>query len=354
MQIKSLRLVNYRNIKNIKILPFDKMNVICGENAQGKTNILEAIWLLTGAKSFRGNADSSFINFNEKRAVTEAEFESKGVLNSIKMEFNEKRTAFYNEKPLSNPSKLASCFNAIVFSPADLSIVKDGPDKRRRFLDIGIGQLYPQYIEILKNYVRAVKQRNRIIKELKYDSTVEVLLDSYENEIAENGIKIIKFRKNYIEKISAFMPEIYKNLSGGKENIEIIYLANVSESMIKEMLKAGRKKDSLSGVTGEGPHRDDIVFKINGTDARSFGSQGQKRSIALALKFAGAEVIKEKFGEYPVCLLDDVMSELDVKRQNYILNHIKEWQSFITCCDPASVERLKEGKIFEIKEGEVI
>ncbi len=354
MQIKNLKLINYRNLKNIEILPDEKMNVICGENAQGKTNIIEAIWLFTGAKSFKNQLENSFVNFNEKKAKTEMAFLSGGTQNTARMEFSEKRTAFFNEKALVNPSKLASVFNAIVFSPADLSLVTSGPEKRRKFLDIGIGQLYPLYIEILKNYIRAVKQRNQIIKDYKYDASLSVLLDSYEEEIAAEGEKIINYRKKYIEKLSLYMPEIYNNLTSGREKTEIIYKQNINAGKLKESLFENRKNDSFSGVTSIGPHRDDVEFNINGINARTFGSQGQKRSIALSLKFAGAEVINENFGEYPVCLLDDVMSELDVNRQNYVLNHIKEWQSFITVCEPSSVERLKNGKIFVVKNGEII
>lgn len=353
MRVERLSCQNFRNLSNITIYPDSEMNVICGENAQGKTNIIEALWLFTGAKSFRASKDSSFINFNSDEAKCEIEFISAGVKNDAQMKFGEKRTAFLNEKPLSNPSKLAGSFNAIVFSPADLSLIKDGPAGRRRFLDVAIGQLYPNYIEILKSYTRAVSQRNKIIKEYKFDASLSVMLDVFEEEIASSGSKIIKYRRRYLEETVKYVPSIYSGLSGGKENIEAFYITLCDENELKAKLFEKRKEDMFSGVTSVGPHRDDIEFKINGTDVRLYGSQGQKRSSALSLKLAQAEIIKSNTGEYPICLLDDVMSELDPVRQNYIFNHIKGWQSFITCCDPSSVERLKEGKIFTVSNGEV-
>ena len=204
MKIERLKCINYRNIKFAEIYPDSGMNVICGENAQGKTNLIEAIWLFTGAKSFRNNKDSSFILFGEKKSRTELDFTANGVENNALMEFYEKRTAFLNEKALSNPSKLAGSFNAIIFSPVDLSLVKDGPQVRRRFLDIAIGQLYPTYITVLQDYTRAVKQRNQIIKELKFDASISVMLDIFEKEIAENGLKLVKYRQKYIDVIKKY------------------------------------------------------------------------------------------------------------------------------------------------------
>ena len=354
MKVNSLSLKNFRNIKEIN-LEFDKgMNVICGENAQGKTNIIESLWLFTGAKSFRNSKDASFIKFGEEKGLSETEFVFAGVNTQARMEFSEKRIAFLNEKKLSSPSLLAGNFNAIVFSPSDLSLITEGPSFRRKFLDIAIGQLYPNYIEILKNYMRAVTQRNQIIKDYRYDGSVSVMLDVFETEIVSSGKKIIDYREKYVEILNKYIPKIYNGLSGGREEITSVYVTNCPAIMLEERLKEKRKEDMFTSVTSVGPNRDDLEFKINGIDARNFGSQGQKRSVALTLKLSQAEVIKEITGEYPICLLDDVMSELDVIRQNYILNHIKEWQSFITCCDPTNTERLKEGKIFTVKNGEVI
>ena len=194
-------------------------------------------------------------------------------------------------------------------------------------------------------------QRNRIIKDYRYDKTLSVMLEVFENEIVESGNKIINYRKKYINILNRYIEDIYSGISWGKEKIKTEYISKSGDILDLENIKKSREKDMFTSTTSIGPHRDDINFKINDISARNYGSQGQKRSVALSLKLAGAEVIKEISGEYPICLLDDVMSELDEKRQNYILNHIRNWQSFITCCDTSNIKNLKEGKIIKIKNG---
>lgn len=351
MKINSLTCKNFRNIEEINIIPCEEMNVICGENAQGKTNIIESIWLFTGAKSFRGAKDNEFIKFGTEKAVINLEFESFGVENEAQIIIDSQKKAILNQKPLKSTSLLAGNFNAIVFSPTDLSLVKDGPSARRKFLDIAIGQLKPSYINLLRDYIRAVTQRNKIIKEYKFDSTLSIMLDVFEEEIAEKGIKIIKERKEYTEKLKTFLPLIYEGISSGKEKLEVNYICSCKEEKFREELLKNRKEDMYSGVTSIGPHRDDLDFKINNISLRSFGSQGQKRSVALALKLAEAEIIKKEVGECPVILLDDVMSELDVNRQNFVLNHIKGMQSFLTCCEDFMLKSLQKGEKFTIYNG---
>ncbi len=352
MIVLDLECKNFRNLSNIHITPCENMNVICGENAQGKTNIIEAIWLFTGAKSFRGAKDSEFLKFSEEKAINNLNFESKGIKTKATLQFEDKKTAFLNDKKLKSVSALAGNFNSIVFSPIDLNIVSEGPKIRRKFIDLAICQIYPSYISVLKQYIRAVTQRNQAIKDFKYDSTVSVMLDVFENEIATLGKKIIDMRLRYLELLQDFLPILYDGISNGKEKLEVKYMPSTNENL-EEALKKTRKDDMFSGVTTIGPHRDDIDFKINDISARSYGSQGQKRSVALAVKLAEAEVINKKTGEYPVILLDDVMSELDKSRQNFVLNHTKEMQTFLSCCDPSNIENLKGGKIFNVKGGEV-
>jgi DNA replication and repair protein RecF len=353
MIVLNLECKNFRNLEEISLTPCEGMNVICGENAQGKTNLIEAIWLFTGAKSFRGAKDKDFVKFGLQKSVLNLSYKSEGIENNAKIEITDKKTAFFNENRQKSVSHLAGKFNAIVFSPNDLSLVSDGPSKRRKFVDTAIGQIYPTYIKILKDYTRAVVQRNQIIKDYKYDSTLSVLLDVFEAEIAENGVKIINLRKRYLNALDEFLPNLYDCISKGKEILETKYISNISDNLLQE-LKNSRKEDMYSGVTSVGPHRDDIEFKINGISARSFGSQGQKRSVALAVKLAEAEVIRNKTGECPVILLDDVMSELDKTRQNFVLNHIEGMQSFLTCCDESNIENLKSGKKFIIRNGGIV
>lgn len=353
MLIQNIQIKNFRNIKSADISFDEKMNVISGENAQGKTNIIEALWLFCGAKSFRGAKDASFIKFGEKEAKTEINFISGGIEHNAQMIFGEKRNAVLDENNLKSTSELAGSLKAVVFSPLDIMLINGGPDKRRRFLDVSIGQLYPKYIFLLRKYNRALLQRNKIIKDYKYDPTVSVMLDVFEEELADSGSKIIEYRKRFIEKINSYLPKIFSGISSGREEISSLYVANEEGNMLAVRLKEERKENSFSGFTSTGPHRDDIDFLINGISAKNYGSQGQKRSVAISLKLSVLNVIYELSGEYPVCLLDDVMSELDENRQKYILNSVKEWQTFITCCDPSNVERLSGGKVFSVKNGGV-
>lgn len=353
MKVLSLKCKSFRNLKEVEIIPCDETNVICGENAQGKTNLLEALWLFTGAKSFRTNKDSDFLMFESQKAVLELQFLSEGIEKEAEITVTDKRRISFNQNKLSSASGMAGKFNAVIFSPIDLSLVADGPSVRRRFLDTAIGQLYPFYITLLRNYLRAVSQRNKVIKELRYDSTLSIMLDVFEEEIAENGKKITEYRQKYVKTLNEFLPSVYDGISAGKEELTTKYIYSFDGDFL-EALKNSRQEDMHTGVTSIGPHRDDIDFKINGISARKFGSQGQKRSVALAVKLSEAEVITKNTGECPIILLDDVMSELDTTRQNYILNHIKGMQSFITCCDDQSVKNLIAGKKFVVKNGSVL
>lgn len=353
MIIKELNFKNFRNIEDLILSPQEEMNVICGENAQGKTNILEGIWLFTGAKSFRGSKDNNLVKFGCERALLSLDFLGEGIEKTAKIEIDTKRTAYLNEKKQNSARNLAGNFNAVIFSPNDLSLVKDGPGVRRKFLDLAIGQLYPSYIEILRKYLRAVTQRNKIIKDFKYDSSLSEMLDVFEKEIVLEGKKIISLRERYIEILNESFPKIYEGLSKGREKTEILYIKSCEVENLGSKLLYNRREDSFIGATSVGPHRDDIDFKINGISARLYGSQGQKRSVALCLKLAEAEIIRKNTGEWPICLLDDVMSELDPERQNFVLNHIKDMQTFLSCCDPQNFKNLRSGKIFTVKDGNV-
>lgn len=356
MIFKSLKIKNFRNIVSENFNFDSGMNVIYGQNAQGKTNILESLWCFTGAKSFRGAKDSELVNFNSDFAELELDFFNETREQNCIIKINKSRSAVLNGVEYPHASALAGKINCIVFSPNDLNIVKDGPSCRRKFLDTAICQLYPAFIGISKRYIKALEQRNSILKNLKFNPNMEEFIEDFEKELAETGCSIIKYRKNLTENINKYLPEIYCGISNGKEEISVNYESTAGEILEEflENLKNSRKNDMQSLSTSIGPHRDDIDIKINGISARSFGSQGQKRSAALALKLAESAVISEITGQTPVALLDDVMSELDISRQNYILNHIKDWQVFITCCDVANFENLKKGKIFEIENGKLV
>lgn len=353
MKAERLKAKNFRNLLPFEITFCDGMNVIYGNNAQGKTNIIEALWLFTGAKSFRTSKDSELVAFGQPEAELFLDFISGGVKREAKITVSNRRVAQLDTKKLKSASALAGNFCATVFSPADLSLVKDGPALRRKFIDLAIGQLYPSYVSVLKSYARAVTQRNILLKGMEGRLQHSEMLDAFEEEIALLGEKIIAQRVSYCERVTVNASDIYRELSSEREELKVVYLPSCLYEDMRERLYQARKTDIFSAVTSVGPHRDDLDFKINGISARSFGSQGQQRSVAIALKLAEAKTLKDITGEQPACLLDDVMSELDPDRQTFILNHIKDWQVFITCCDPANIKTLNDGKVFTVSGGKI-
>ncbi len=357
MIVKKLTCNGFRNFENLEFLPSSGMNVIYGDNAEGKTNLLEAIWLFCGAKSFRGAKDAELKGLEKQKAINTCDFIFGSVEKQAKIIIEEKRKAELSGKMLSSASKLAGNFYAIVFSPTDLNLVNDGPAIRRRFLDTAIGQIYPLYNEKLRAYMKAVTQRNTILRDMKLNPDIEILLDDFENSLALRIGEILKYRYRYVEILKETVPELYGGISGEKENLGIEYVSKVKKnSSVEEIcniLKLARKEDLFTGNTSVGPHRDDLELFLNDTPLKSFGSQGQRRSVALTLKLSEARVLKKITGEYPIALLDDVMSELDQNRQDFILNHIRDWQVFITCCDPDNIKGLKNGTVYKMKGGNI-
>ena len=353
MLIKNVSGKNFRNLLPFSIEPDSKMNVICGENAQGKTNLIEAIWLFTGEKSFRTNRDTELVRLNETESKINMTYIGQEIENEASISIKQRRKAVLNEKKLNSASLLAGNFCAVIFSPDDLSLISGAPEKRRRFLDIAISQIYPKYLETLKRYMRALAQRNFILKKLKEGEGNIELLYPFESELSIAGSTIIKYRIRYLELAKDFISEIYRGISNYKEAFEVVYQPTSNPHELYDKLIKNRKEDIISGFTTIGPHRDDIDFLINSLSVKAFGSQGQKRSVALALKLSEAEVLYKTTGEYPVALLDDVMSELDPVRQSFILNHIKKMQVFITCCDPANIKNLNDGTVYKVRNGKI-
>lgn len=363
MIVNHLEVKNFRNIEYAFLDPCEGVNIIHGENAQGKTNLLESIWLFTGCRSFRSSKDSELVNFNRTKANLYMDFFASQREQSASLEIGEGRKFILNGVKMKSSSQIMGEFLAVVFSPDHLSLVKDGPYERRRFLDIAISQLKPKYGITLSQYNKAIAQRNILLKDIQFHSELYDTLDVWEDRIAFFASEIIRQRIGYINKISLYTDEIYSGLSQNREKLKIKYnqqtvvfgddKQELYENM-KNQLYQSRKNDLITGFTSVGPHRDDLSISVDGLAARTFGSQGQQRSAALALKLGEAAVIKNFSDEQPVALLDDVMSELDTGRQNYILNHIKDWQVFITCCDPAAVRNLKFGKSFQVQAGACI
>lgn len=360
MNVKHLEVKNFRNIERTTIDPCDGVNIIYGENAQGKTNLLESIWLFTGCRSFRSSKDSELINFNSKTANLSMDFFARDRDQNAYLEIGEGRKFILNGVKMKSSNQIMGEFLAVIFSPVHLSLVKEGPYERRRFLDIAISQLKPKYAVTLSQYNKAVAQRNVLLKDIQLHSELYDTLDIWEDRIAFFASEIIRQRLGYINKLSYYTDEIYSGLSSGKEKLDISYnqqtlvVGDTKQELyenMKNQLYQARKLDLVTGFTSVGPHRDDLSIKIDRLPARTYGSQGQQRSAALSLKLGEAAVIKNFSDVQPVALLDDVMSELDTGRQNYILNHIKDWQVFITCCDPTAVKNLKYGMRLEMKDG---
>lgn len=359
MKIKGIEAQNFRNLKDIK-LDFDDVNIIYGENAQGKTNLLEAIYLFTGSKSFRGAKDAELVSFGSELARLNIDFESDGREQNAALFIDGKRHASLNGIKKNSPSALGEEIKAVIFSPTHLSMIKEGPAERRKFIDSALCQIKSNYFTVLKNYNRSLKQRNAVLKDINTCSDLRDMLYIWDAALAKDGSKIIYQRQKYAEAILPFAKEIYAGLSGGREEFDIsikgefdyndLSLAEIEEKL-RKILNAKQNDDIIQHITKTGPHRDDLQILINGNSARLYGSQGQQRSCVLALKLAEASLLKEKTQKNPVALLDDVMSELDEKRQDYILNHIKDWQVFITCCDAQTVLRLKNGKTVKMHGG---
>lgn len=355
MRIKSLSLKNFRNIEE-EYLEFDKgLNIFFGDNAQGKTNLLEAIYLAATTKSHKGSKEKEMIRMGEKEAhirliIEKEESERKIDLHLMK---NKAKGMGVDGLPVKRALDLFGLVHIIFFSPEDLSMVKNGPSERRRFIDMELSQLDRIYLYHLSKYNKVILQRNNLLKQIFLDESLMDMLEIWDEQLLSCGREIIKGRKKFIDDLNKMIKPIHEKLTGGKEELEIVYEPNVSESEFFEKLKHSRKSDIYQKTSLVGPHRDDILFSINGYDVRKFGSQGQQRSTALSLKLSEIELFKKVTGRNPILLLDDVLSELDRNRQNYLLNNIGEIQTLITCTGLEEfVEHRKgNGKIYKISSG---
>lgn len=351
---------NFRNINEASFVPHPEMNVIYGENGQGKTNLIESIWLLTGFYSFRARKNIQLIQHGNSEAEIESRFYSQQREQNVLMKINRNKEITLNGIKEKSPRVMMGKFYAVVFSPNTLGIVQDGPSERRKMIDIALSLIKPNYAVLMSRYLRVLDQRNALLKKYAEKKFDYMYFEPWNEELASLGSKIIKYRLDYIEMLSELSGEIYKGISSGREEFKFYYdfsKENISEEEIKSKLKENIEKtkdaDFKRLYTNVGPHTDDLVLTLDGMDARVYGSQGQQRSCALALKLGEASIIEKITGECPVVLLDDVMSELDESRQTFILNYLDNWQVFITCCDPSQLLRSKKGKAFEVKNGEI-
>ncbi|MDO4459677.1 MAG: DNA replication/repair protein RecF [Clostridia bacterium] len=368
MKIEKISFENFRNLEDGSVFPDDNINVIWGNNAQGKTNLLEAVWLFTGGHSFRGNKDAELIRLGvkEKKAKLDAVFFSGARSQTATLNImNGRRSSVINGVEKKTGSALVGKVCAVIFSPEHLMLIKEGPQKRRSFIDGAICQIKPSYAKLLSQYNRSVSQRNALLKDLVNHPELGITLDVWDERIIYFGSLVIKERLDYIKKLTPTAEEIYRGISRNKEKISIKYIVNgfnfesenPDSAEIEEKLRAAveknRQSDIRMGCTNMGPHRDDIDFMLDGLAAKTFGSQGQQRSVVLSLKLAEAEILEKGIGEAPIILLDDVMSELDSQRQDYLLNHLSSRQVFITCCSPETVNLMEKGKKIYVEGGRI-
>ena len=355
MIIKYLELSDYRNYDDLHIDLSPKTNILFGDNAQGKTNIIESVYMMGTTKSHRGNKDSEIIAFNKDYGVIRALFEKGGVEYKIGIQIRkDKRKAIsVNGSPIKKAADLLGIVNVVLFSPEDLSIIKSGPEKRRRFIDMTLCQVDKEYLFALTSYNKIVNQRNKLLKDYDRRMDISDTLDIWDEQLINYGVRIIKKREAFIASMNEIMNPIHKSISGKDDEIEIIYDKDSDEEEYGKRLKEKREKDIRYKSTSAGPHRDDVSFRIKGIDVRKYGSQGQQRTVALSLKLSEIEIIKRAVGDTPILLLDDVLSELDMKRQAFLLETLGDTQTIITCTglDEFVNNRFTIDKCFKVVNG---
>ena len=357
MYIESLELKNYRNYQNLQ-LDFDKVtNIFYGDNAQGKTNILESVYLCGTTKSHRGSKDKEIIRFGEEESHIRMMIRKDELSYKIDMHLrkNKAKGVAINGLPIKKARELFGIVNLVFFSPEDLNIIKNGPGERRRFMDLELCQLDQIYLTDLAGYNHIVNQRNRLLKDLYMNPSLKETLDIWDMQMLQYGTKIIKKRKDFVRDLNQVIQDIHHNLTGGIEHLEVVYEPSTEAEDFENVLKKNRERDIRMKMTSAGPHRDDLSFVVNGIDIRKYGSQGQQRTAALSLKLSEIYLVKEKIKDTPILLLDDVLSELDSNRQTYLLDCIHDIQTLITCTglDDFVSNQFHINKVFRVIKGEV-
>ncbi len=358
MIIKSIELADYRNYDCLS-LQFDKgTNILYGDNAQGKTNILEAIFVSATTKSHRGAKDREIVGFGKEEAHIRTYLEKDGIETRVDMHLrkNKSKGIAIDGQKIKKAADLLGLCNVVFFSPEDLGIIKNGPGERRRFVDMELCQLDSLYLYNLNNYNRIINQRNKLLKDMYMSPDLKETLGIWDMQLVSFGNKIIERRKLFVEQLNEIIFEIHKRLSGHREELVVCYEPDVSVEDFERKLKANQERDIRAKMTSAGPHRDDFSFVVGDIDIRRYGSQGQQRTAALSLKLSEIELVKKITKDTPVLLLDDVLSELDSNRQNYLLNSIGDIQTIITCTGLEEFvnHRFEINKVYRVSEGTVV
>ena len=356
MKIKSIELNNFRNYE-VANIEFDKnINILYGDNAQGKTNLLEACYYSAISKSFKSNKDKEIIRFGQDYLSIKTIIDKNDREYAIDISINNnKKTIKVDNVKINKTSDLLGLLNVILFSPEDLNIIKNGPSERRRFFDNEISQIDRIYLSDLINYNKVLNNRNKLLRDIAFDNSIKDTLDVWDMQLVEYGKKIIKRRREFIDELKYYVKDKHFKISGGKEELIINYEPSIDDMFFEDELINNREKDLKYAQTSVGPHRDDISFKIDGIDIRKFGSQGQKRCSALSLKLSEIDIVSNIIKDKPVLLLDDVLSELDSNRQKFLLESISDIQTIITCTglDDFVNNRFDVNKVFNIVDGNI-
>lgn len=357
MNIRSIELKNFRNYENLEISFDEGTNILFGDNAQGKTNILEAAYMSGTTKSHKGSRDREMIRFGEEEAHLKTVVVRGGREYQIDMHLKKNRAKgiAIDKIPIKKASELFGILNIVFFSPEDLNIIKNGPAERRRFLDSELCQLDRIYLADLTNYNKILAQRNKLLKDMIYRPSLSDTLPVWDMQLIETGKKIIRRRKQLVDELREIVSDIHYRISGGKEELFLKYEPNIDDIFFEDELSRAKEKDKKLCQTSVGPHRDDLLFSIGDVDIRKYGSQGQQRTSALSLKLSEIELVRKSISDTPVLLLDDVLSELDSSRQNYLLNNISDTQTIITCTglDEFVRNRFTVNRVFEVIAGHV-
>ena len=357
MIIKSLELENFRNYDSLQLFFDEGTNILYGDNAQGKTNVLEAIYVSSTTKSHKGSKDKEIINFSKEEAHIRT-FLSKGDMDyqvDMHLRKSKSKGIAVNGQRLKKAAELLGLLNVVFFSPEDLSIIKNGPSGRRSFVDMELCQLDKYYLYNLNQYNKIINQRNKLLKDFYYSSDLKDTITVWDSQLVTYGKQIIERRFQFVDQLNEIIAQIHNNLSGQKESLRIVYEPDVVGDNFEKELSLGMERDMKLKFTGTGPHRDDFGFLVNDIDIRKYGSQGQQRTAALSLKLAEIELVKQVTKDNPILLLDDVLSELDSNRQNYLLNSIGGIQNIITCTglDEFVNNRFEINKVFKVVNGTI-
>ena len=357
MIVESVELKDYRNYEFLDMKFNEHVNIIYGDNAQGKTNILESIYMCSTSKSHRGSKDREIVRFGEDESHIKLNVLKHDMKYRIDMHLKKNKTKgiAVNGIPIKKAVELFGIINIVFFSPEDLNIIKNGPGERRRFMDLELCQLDQIYLTDLAGYNHIVNQRNRLLKDLYQNPSLRETLEIWDIQMLQYGKKIIEKRRDFVRDLNDVIQDIHRNLTGGEEHLEVIYEPSTESECFEETLKKNRERDMRMKMTSAGPHRDDLCFMVNGIDIRKFGSQGQQRTAALSLKLSEIYLVKEKIKDTPILLLDDVLSELDSNRQTYLLDSIHDIQTLITCTglDDFVSHQFHINKVFKVVKGEV-